>query len=101
MFEAIVGSKEKVEKHRGVVTAIYSMLMFLRNQQLSAFQRLLLLLCIRGRAEDTVKWPLLMLSKNAYPKNRFLCASSNLKMLLFFGLTGLVYLSLYTLYLLR
>jgi len=51
----ICGGEEKVRQFPGPLAAAYSMLMFQRNQCLSAWQRLMTILAIRGHAEDMVR----------------------------------------------
>ena len=42
------------EKIKEAIALVYGVIMFTRNPELSAYQRLITALCIRGRAEDMV-----------------------------------------------
>lgn len=45
------GQKSRIT---GSLAIVYSILMFARNAEMSAFQRMMTAICIRGRAEDMV-----------------------------------------------
>ena len=51
------------DKINGALAVVYGVLMFTRNPELSAVQRLITALCIRGRAEDMVQY--IILYRNA------------------------------------